>query len=66
MVAPNKEEYSGFLAKCWNYQQVKCEDQKSGGTLQRMLVLTWKWKMIAMDVIVGLSMTLGSMILYGS
>ncbi|XP_055814622.1 uncharacterized protein LOC129884331 [Solanum dulcamara] len=43
---------------CSNYQQVKYEQQRPGGTIQRMPTPEWKWERIAMDFMVVLPKTL--------
>ena len=37
-----KRDIVDFIAKCPNCQQVKCEHQRPGGTLQRMPIPEWK------------------------
>ena len=44
-----------FVAKCPNRQQVKVEHQKPGGMTQGIDIATWKWEVINMDFITGLS-----------
>ena len=48
-----------FLLKCQNCQQVKYEQQRPAGLLQRMSILEWKWEIIDMDFVVVLPKTLG-------
>ena len=52
-------EIVDFIAKCSNCQQVKYEQQRPVGTLQRMLIPEWKWERIAMDFVVGPPKTMG-------
>ena len=54
-----KRDIVDFIAKSPNYQQVKYEHQRPGGTLQRMPIPEWKWERIAMDFVVGLPKTMG-------
>ena len=54
-----KRDIVNFVAQCPNSQQVNCERQRPGGTLQRMPIPEWKWERIAMDFVVGLPKTLG-------
>ena len=60
-----KRDIVDFVAQCPNCQQIKYEHQRPGGTLQRMLIPEWKWERIAMDFVVGLPKTLGSLTLFG-
>ena len=53
-----KRDIVDFIAKCPNCQQVKYEQQRPGGTLQRMPIPKWKWERIAMDFVVGLLKTM--------
>nr|XP_009788409.1 PREDICTED: uncharacterized protein LOC104236191 [Nicotiana sylvestris] len=48
-----KRDVADFMAKCPNCQQVKAEHQRSGGLLQSIEVLTWKWEMINMDFVMA-------------
>lgn len=43
-----------------NYQQVKHEHQKPGGSMQRMRIPQWKWEHITMNFVTRLPMTLGT------
>ena len=54
-----KRDIVDFVAKCPNCQQVKYEQQRLGGTLQRMPIPEWKWERIAMDFVVGVPKTIG-------
>ncbi|WMV19339.1 hypothetical protein MTR67_012724 [Solanum verrucosum] len=54
-----KKDIVDFVAKCLNYQQVKYEHQRSGGSMQRMPIPEWKWDRITMDLVIGLPLTLG-------
>ncbi|XP_070010012.1 uncharacterized protein [Nicotiana sylvestris] len=49
-----KKDIVGFVAWCLNYQQVKYEHQRSGGLLQWIDILEWKWERITMDSVVRL------------
>ncbi|KAH0692437.1 hypothetical protein KY285_019534 [Solanum tuberosum] len=52
-----KRDIADFVAKCPNCQQVKVEHQKPGGMTQEIDIPTWKWEVINMDFITGLSRT---------
>ena len=49
-----KRDIKEYVAKCPISQQVKAEHLKSGGLIQDIQILTWKWKDINMDFVVGL------------
>ena len=53
-----KRDIVDFIANCPNFQQVKYEHQRPGGTLQTMPIPAWKWERIAMDFVVGLPKTM--------
>ena len=44
-----------FMAICLDYQQVKIECKHLGGLLQSISIPEWKWEVISMDFITGLS-----------
>ena len=44
-----------FVAQWVDFQQVKVECKHTGGLLQLILIPEWKWKIISMDMITGLS-----------
>ena len=52
-----KRDIADFVSKCLNFQQVKVEDQKSGGMTQDIDIPTWKWDVINIDLITGLPRT---------
>ena len=52
-----KRDIEEFVDKCPNFQQVKAEQQKSGGLTHVINVPTWKWEEINNDFIVGLPQT---------
>jgi len=52
-----KRDISIYVSRCLNYQQVKGNHQKTAGLLQPLEIPNWKWKMISMDFINGLSRT---------
>ncbi|WMV18620.1 hypothetical protein MTR67_012005, partial [Solanum verrucosum] len=60
-----KKDIAELVAMCQNCQQVKYEHQRPAWFLQRMPIPEWKWEIIAMDFVVGLPKTLGSLILFG-
>ena len=51
------KDIAEFVERCPNFQQVKVENQKSGGLLHEIQVPTWKWEDINMDFVVGLCRT---------
>ena len=52
-----KRDIADFVSKFPNCQQVKVEHQKPGGMTQEIDIPTWKWVMIIMDFITGLTCT---------
>ena len=52
-----KREITNFVSKCPIWQQVKVEHQKPGGITQAIDIPTWKWDVINMDYITGLTLT---------
>ncbi|XP_070022553.1 uncharacterized protein [Nicotiana sylvestris] len=52
-----KRYVADFVAKCPNCQQVKAEHQRPGGMLKSIENPLWKFEMINMDFVVGLSRT---------
>jgi hypothetical protein len=48
-----KREIAKYIAECDTCQRVKASHLKVAGTLQPLLVPTWKWEDICMDFIVG-------------
>ena len=54
-----RKDIENFIVKCKNCQQVKYENQRPAGLVQKMSITVWKWKNIAMDFVVGLPKTLG-------
>ena len=52
---PNmKNELAEYIAKCFDYQQVKTEHQHLAGLLQPLPIPSWKWEIISLDFITGL------------
>ena len=49
-----KKDIAEYVAKFPNYQLVKAEHLKLGGLTQIIEVLTWKWEVINMDIVVCL------------
>ena len=49
-----KRDIADFMFKYFTCQQVKLEHQRPSGLLQQLLILEWKWDMIAMDFVSGL------------
>jgi hypothetical protein len=52
-----KREAACYVSECDTYRKVKADYMKSGGLLQPLSVLEWKWDDISMDFIVGLPLT---------
>jgi hypothetical protein len=52
-----KREAAHYVSECDTYRKVKAYYMKSGGLLQPLNILEWKWDDISMDFIVGLPMT---------
>ena len=52
-----KRDIADFVRKCPNCNQVKVENKKLRGMTQEIKITTWKWKVINMDFITGLSRT---------
>jgi hypothetical protein len=46
-----------FVSECDTYRKVKADYMKTGGLLQPLSILDWKWDDISMDFIVGLPLT---------
>ena len=44
-----------YIAKCFECQQVKTEHQHSAGLLQPLPIPNWKWEIISLDFIIGLT-----------
>ncbi|WMV46438.1 hypothetical protein MTR67_039823 [Solanum verrucosum] len=52
-----KRDIIDFVTKCPNCQHVNVEHQKPRGVTQEINIPTWKWEVINMDFIMGLSRT---------
>ena len=52
-----KRDIADFVSKCPNCNQVKVENKKLRGMTQEIKITKWKWKVINMDFITGLSRT---------
>ncbi|GJS94308.1 hypothetical protein Tco_0801276 [Tanacetum coccineum] len=50
-----KADIATYVSKCLNCANVKAEHQKLSGLLQQPEIPVWKWEMITMDFISGLS-----------
>ena len=50
-----KRDVDNFVSKFFNCQQVKVQYMRLGGTSQEIALPLWKWEMINMDFITGLS-----------
>ena len=52
---PNmKNELAEYIAKCFECQQVKTENQHPAGLLQPLPIPSWKWEIISLDFVTGL------------
>ncbi|XP_019248588.1 PREDICTED: uncharacterized protein LOC109227982 [Nicotiana attenuata] len=52
-----KMNIADFVERCSNCQQVKAEHERPAGLAQNIEIPLWKWEMINMDFVVGLSHT---------
>jgi hypothetical protein len=52
-----KCEAARYVSECDTRRKVKVDYMKSGGLLQPLSILEWKWDDISMDFIVGLPLT---------
>ena len=52
-----KKDVATFVARCFNYQCVKEDCKHPGGLLQPIVIPEWKWEVISMEFITGLSRT---------
>ena len=52
-----KKDIAESISRCMKCQQVKVEHQHPAGLLHPFPVLEWKWEVVSMDFIIGLSMT---------
>lgn len=52
-----KRDVAEYVSRCLPCQQVKAEQQKLAGLLQRLEVPEWKWEWITMDFVVDLPRT---------
>ena len=50
-----KNELAEYIAKCFEYEQVKTKHQHPTGLLQPLAIPSWKWEIISLDFITGLS-----------
>ena len=53
-----KRVVAEFVAKCFDYPRVKAECKNPGGLLQLIMIPKWKWEVISMDFITGLTRTM--------
>jgi hypothetical protein len=49
-----KREEAHYVSECDTCRKVKADYMKSGGLLQLLSILEWKWDDISMDFIMGL------------
>ena len=49
-----KNELAGYIARCFECQQVKTEHEHPTGLLQPLPIPSWKWEIINIDFITGL------------
>jgi len=55
---PNmKKGTTKFVARCFNYQEVKAECKHPGGLLQPITIPEWKWEVVSMDFITSFPRT---------
>jgi hypothetical protein len=52
-----KKEIIEYIARCMECQKVKAEHKHPTGLLQPLPILEWKWDVVTMDFITGLSRT---------
>ena len=52
-----KKEIVEYIAICMEYQKVKDEHRNPTGLLQPLPIPEWKWEVVTMDFIMGLSRT---------
>ena len=52
-----KKDIAEYISKCMKFQQVNIEHQHPIALLQPLAVPEWKWEVVSMDFITGLSMT---------
>jgi hypothetical protein len=52
-----KREISKYVSECDTCQRIKASHLKVAGTLQPLLIPSWKWEELSMDFIVGLPNT---------
>ena len=52
-----KKDMAEYISRCMKCQQLKVDHQHPAGLLQYFLVREWKWEVISMDFITGLTMT---------
>ena len=52
-----KKDMAEYISRCMKCQQVKVEHQHPTGLLRPFPIPKWKWEVIFMDFITGLSMT---------
>ena len=52
-----KNDAANYLARCIECQQIKTEHQHPVGLLQPLPIPEWKWEIISMDFITGLTKT---------
>lgn len=50
-----RKDIAEYLAKCLECQKLKVKHQHPAGLLHSLLILEWKWEVITLDFIMGLS-----------
>ena len=50
-----KKDVAEFVTKCLICQQVKAENQRPSGLMQRIEIPQWKWEHITIDFVISLS-----------
>ena len=49
-----KKDIAEYVAKCFNCQHVKVQNQRPSGLAQNIGIAVWKWEAINMDFVTGL------------
>ncbi|XP_052200527.1 uncharacterized protein LOC127806924 [Diospyros lotus] len=60
-----KKSVARYVSQCDMSQRIKIEHQKSGGSLQPLEIVEWKWEHITMDFVTGLPRSPKEMMLSG-
>jgi len=57
-LAESKKDIVDFVAGCFDCQCVMAVYKHPGGLLHMIVISKWKWEVISMDFIIGLSRTM--------